>query len=208
MDWSNVTVEELIDELKEVEWATPPRPLPEFFQKFSTPKTQSKWNARLKCNFYYYRTNYFIILTLMLVIALVRRPLALISVIFAALSIGCLNDSFAVSVSETLRRAVRRISPPAAAKLRPPVRTAARGQQAKGTVYICGQDHRFFVVGLMSVSALLWFLASAINMIFLSLVLGILLVILHASLRTPNLKARLNSFREEFRAVWRGYSGT
>jgi hypothetical protein len=52
MDWSNVTVEELIDELKEVEWATPPRPLPEFFQKFSTPKTQSKWNARLKCNFY------------------------------------------------------------------------------------------------------------------------------------------------------------
>ena len=29
---------------------------------------------------------------------------------------------------------------------------------------------------------------------------------LHASFRTPNLKARLNSFREEFRAVWRGYS--
>ncbi|KAH9560215.1 hypothetical protein CY35_06G095100 [Sphagnum magellanicum] len=126
------------------------------------------------CLWFFYRTNYFIILTLMLVIALVRRPLALISVIFAALSIGCLNDSFAVSVSETLRRAVRRISPPAAAKLQPPVRTAARGQQAKGTVYICGQDRRFFVVGLISVSALLWFLASAINMIFLSLALGIL----------------------------------
>ncbi len=52
MDWSNVTAEELVDALKEVEWATPPRPLPEFFQKFTTPKTQSKWNARLKCNVY------------------------------------------------------------------------------------------------------------------------------------------------------------
>ena len=31
-------------------------------------------------------------------------------------------------------------------------------------------------------------------------------IILHASLRTPNLKARLNTFREEFRAVWRNYS--
>lgn len=30
--------------------------------------------------------------------------------------------------------------------------------------------------------------------------------ILHATLRTPNLKARLNTFREEFRAVWRNYS--
>ena len=28
----------------------------------------------------------------------------------------------------------------------------------------------------------------------------------HASLRSPNLKARLSSCREEFRAVWRGYS--
>ena len=28
----------------------------------------------------------------------------------------------------------------------------------------------------------------------------------HASLRSPNLKARLSSYREEFRAVWRGYS--
>jgi hypothetical protein len=52
MDWSNVTAEELVDALKEVEWATPPRPLLEFFQKFTTPKTRAKWSARLKCNFY------------------------------------------------------------------------------------------------------------------------------------------------------------
>jgi PRA1 family protein 3 len=30
--------------------------------------------------------------------------------------------------------------------------------------------------------------------------------VLHASFRKPNLKARLNTFREEFRAVWRNYS--
>jgi len=52
MDWSNVTAEELVDALKEVEWTTPPRPLLEFFQKFTTPKTRAKWSARLKCNFY------------------------------------------------------------------------------------------------------------------------------------------------------------
>jgi membrane-bound metal-dependent hydrolase YbcI (DUF457 family) len=206
MDWSNVTAEELVDALKEVEWTTPPRPLLEFFQKFTTPKTRAKWNARLKCNFYYYRTNYFILLTLPLVIALLRRPLGLIAVIFAALSIGCLNDSFAAAVSERMTKAIRKISPPVAAKLRPPVSTAARGRPLKGTVYICGKDRRFFVVGLMAVSILLWFLASAINLILVSLPLGILSIVLHASLRTPNLKARLNSFREEFRAVWRGYS--
>lgn len=31
-------------------------------------------------------------------------------------------------------------------------------------------------------------------------------VFAHASFRTPNLKARLNSFREEFRKVWSEYS--
>jgi hypothetical protein len=31
---------------------------------------------------------------------------------------------------------------------------------------------------------------------------GLLLLMCHASLRSPNLKARLASAREEFRAVW------
>ena len=30
-------------------------------------------------------------------------------------------------------------------------------------------------------------------------------MLLHAALRQPNLKARLASARDEFRAVWRGY---
>ena len=31
-------------------------------------------------------------------------------------------------------------------------------------------------------------------------------ILIHATMRTPNLKARLASAREEFRAVWRGYN--
>ena len=52
MDWSNVGPGELADALREVEWSTPPRPLAEFFQKFSVPKNAEKWKSRLKCNAY------------------------------------------------------------------------------------------------------------------------------------------------------------
>lgn len=48
---------------------------------------------------------------------------------------------------------------------------------------------------------------SLIDLSYLSLSLpSFSATILHASVRTPNLKARLNTFREEFRAVWRNYS--
>uniref|UniRef100_A0A7I4AAL0 PRA1 family protein n=1 Tax=Physcomitrium patens TaxID=3218 RepID=A0A7I4AAL0_PHYPA len=166
MDWSNVTIDELVDALKEVEWSQPPRPLAEFFAKFTVPKTQSKWDGRVKCNMYY----------------------------------------FAVSLSEKLTRTVRRFSPPLAHKLRAPVSTGTRGRPLKGTVYICGRDRRIFVGALGLVTALLWWYSSAVITILGALIIGITLPFLHASFRTPNLKARLNSFREEFRAVWRGYS--
>jgi len=206
MEWSNVTVEELVDALKEVEWSTPPRPLAEFFAKFTVPKTRSKWDGRFKCNLYYYRTNYFILMALTLVIAFIRNPLALVAVFLTGLSIACLNDSLAVALSEKLTRAVRRISPPLAHKLRAPISTGTRGRPLKGTVYICGRDRRYFVGALASVSLLLWWYSSAIVTVLGALIIGLLLPTLHASFRTPNLKARLNSFREEFRAVWRGYS--
>lgn len=206
MDWSNVTIDELVDALKEVEWSQPPRPVPEFFAKFTVPKSQSKWDGRFKCNMYYYRTNYFILLTLVLVIAFVRNPLALVAVFLTILNLACLNDSFAVALSEKLTRAVRRISPPLAHKLRAPVSTGTRGRPLKGTVYICGRDRRLFVGCLGFATIFLWWYSSAILTILGSLLIGITLPFLHASFRTPNLKARLNSFREEFRAVWRGYS--
>lgn len=52
MDWGNVTLDELVDALQEVDWSSPPRPLPEFFAKFTVPKSRSKWDGRVKCNLY------------------------------------------------------------------------------------------------------------------------------------------------------------
>ena len=41
----------------QVEWRQPPQPLFEFFQplRFTLPKTQKKWRARVKNNLWYYR---------------------------------------------------------------------------------------------------------------------------------------------------------
>jgi hypothetical protein len=38
--------------------------------------------------------------------------------------------------------------------------------------------------------------------ILLSLLIGVAVVVIHASFRVPNLKTRLASAREDFRAVW------
>jgi hypothetical protein len=49
MDWANVTAGELVDALREVDWNTRPRPLTEFFAKFTPPKSQTKLLSRVKC---------------------------------------------------------------------------------------------------------------------------------------------------------------
>eukprot|EP00245_Coleochaete_scutata_P005329 TRINITY_DN18792_c0_g1_i1.p1 TRINITY_DN18792_c0_g1~~TRINITY_DN18792_c0_g1_i1.p1 ORF type:complete len:211 (+),score=29.22 TRINITY_DN18792_c0_g1_i1:246-878(+) len=208
MDWSDVTLDELLTALKEVDWASPPRPLTEFidFSKFTPPKNQSKWMGRLKCNLYFYRTNYFMVVIFVLGLGFVRNPLALVAVGLAALSTACLNDSFAVSFSERITRIVRRVSPPLAAKLRPSTGSGPRGRPTKGTVHILGRDQRLVILLLASVSAVLLYLTSALKTVAGALALGLTLSLLHATFRTPNLKARLNSYREEFRAVWRGFS--
>uniref|UniRef100_A0A0E0PNF1 PRA1 family protein n=1 Tax=Oryza rufipogon TaxID=4529 RepID=A0A0E0PNF1_ORYRU len=154
MDWSAVTAEDLVDALREVDWSTPPRPVPEFFSRFTVPRSYSKWTSRLKCNLYYYRTNYFILIMFIL-----------------------------VTFNEKVTRTVRQFSPHLAAKMRPPITPVLRGRpSSKRSIHICGRPRWLFVL-LFSAATLL-----------------------HASFRTPNLKARLNTFREEFRAVWRNYS--
>ncbi|PKU59947.1 PRA1 family protein A2 [Dendrobium catenatum] len=53
MDWGKVTMEDLINDLREVEWSSPPCLVTEFFSRFTFPMSYSKWNSRLKCNLYY-----------------------------------------------------------------------------------------------------------------------------------------------------------
>ncbi|GFY93214.1 prenylated RAB acceptor 1.A1 [Actinidia rufa] len=75
MDWGNVTAEDLIEALCEVNWSSPPRPLSEFFSS--------------------YRTNYFIMVIFILGLGFLRRPLAIIAAALTALSIAFLNDRYA-----------------------------------------------------------------------------------------------------------------
>ncbi|KZV53405.1 hypothetical protein F511_10191 [Dorcoceras hygrometricum] len=207
MDWGNVTTEDLIEALREVDWSSPPRPVSEFFSRFTVPRSFAKWDSRVKCNLYYYRTNYFIMIVFILGVGFLRRPLAIVAALMTALSIAFLNDSFAGTFSEKVTRTVRKFSPHLAAKMRPPLTPVIRGRpSAKRAIHICGQP-RWVIVSLSSVVGLiLWFVSCGLLTLLLALAIGLLATLIHASFRTPNLKARLNTFREEFRAVWRNYS--
>ncbi|KAK9123863.1 hypothetical protein Sjap_013465 [Stephania japonica] len=207
MDWGSVTAEDLMDALREVDWSSPPRPLTEFFSRFTIPRSYSKWNSRLKCNLYYYRTNYFILIIFVLGMGFLRRPLAIVAAMLTAISIGFLNDSFAVTFNEKVTRTVRQFSPHLAAKLRPPIVPVIRGRPStKRAIHICGKPRWMFVMAFSIASGILWFTSCNLLTVLWALVIGLLATVLHASFRTPNLKARLNTFREEFRAVWRNYS--
>ncbi|KAL5717251.1 PRA1 protein A1 [Ranunculus cassubicifolius] len=207
MDWGNVTAEDLIDALREVDWSSPPRPLAEFFSRFTIPRSYSKWTSRLKCNLYYYRTNYFLMIILVLLLGFIRRPLAIVAAVLTGLSIAFLNDSFAVTFNEKVTRTVRQFSPHLAAKMRPPITPVIRGRpSSKRAIHICGRPRWMFVLVFSTGSCLLWFTSCSLLTVLLAFVIGLLGTVVHASFRTPNLKARLNTFREEFRAVWRNYS--
>ncbi|KAK9815287.1 hypothetical protein WJX72_001093 [[Myrmecia] bisecta] len=70
---------------------------------------------------------------------------------------------------------------------------------------ICGVQRSIVVVGLLLLGGLLVVRARALLTLAWAVLFGDGLILLHAAFRTPNLKTRLASAREEFRAVWRGY---
>ncbi|KAF6255729.1 prenylated rab acceptor PRA1 [Scenedesmus sp. NREL 46B-D3] len=209
MDWSNVTAGELVDALKEVDWKAP-RPLLEFLSKFSIPKNQSKWSSRVKCNVYYYRTNYLAILVLALLLAFLRRPLALLGAAASLAALMCFNDPFSSSLNDAVVRLLRKVHPHSAALLRSRCNASsgslvATSRQRQGAVRVLGLQRPLFVLLVAAAALYCWFRSRAWLGLALALVAGTCVALCHASLRSPNLKARLASAREEFRAVWRGY---
>ncbi|KAL0309911.1 UNVERIFIED_CONTAM: PRA1 family protein A1 [Sesamum radiatum] len=234
MDWSNVTAEDLIEALR-VDWSSPPRPVSEFFP-IHFAACSSKARFQVQPLLVRYRTNYFIMIVFILGMAFLRRPLAIVAALTTALSIAFLNDSFAGTFSEKVTRTVRQFSPHLAAKMRPPLTPVIRGRpSAKRAIHICGRPRWVFVLVFSIVSFILWSVSCGILTVLWafaigllgtlvlnfkiiswfafsyfsdppSLSLSLLATLIHASFRTPNLKARLNTFREEFRAVWRNYS--
>jgi|TARA_B110000977_G_scaffold23449_2_gene28270 hypothetical protein len=209
MDWANVTAGELVDALREVDWNTRPRPLREFFAKFTPPKTQTKLLSRVKCNVYYYRANYFVCLAGSFVSSFCRNPAALLACALACFSLLLTNDSFAQAFGENATRVVRKYYPPLAAWMRRsagadgvPKRPYARVKQ----VHVCGFKRQNLCGGLGVVSVISVWRTGAVVTVSWAIFSWAVLTAAHASARSPNLKARLSSYREEFRQVFRGYS--
>ncbi|KAM0851666.1 hypothetical protein ACQ4PT_052273 [Festuca glaucescens] len=182
-------------------------PRPGVLLPLHRPRSYSKWTSRLKCNLYYYRTNYFILIMFILGLGFLWKPVAILAAFMTGFSIAFLNDSFAVTFNEKVTRTVRQFSPHLAAKMRPPITPVIRGRpSSKRSIHICGRPRWLFVLLFSAVSCMLWLTSCSLLTVLWALLIALLATVLHASFRTPNLKARLNTFREEFRAVWRNYS--
>jgi len=97
MDWADVQAEDLLDNLREVEWNKAPRSMSDFLGAFKPPKNQKDWRSRVKCNVYYYRTNYALIFPSVFVAFVLRNPSALVAISTAGLATMLCNDSFARS---------------------------------------------------------------------------------------------------------------
>jgi hypothetical protein len=219
MDWSNVTTEDLVDSLRQVDWKAKPRPLVEMMRSFTIPRNSRKWSSRVKCNTFYYRANYLGILSVMYLFNFYRNPGSLFALLLVMLSLLLLNDNFAIHLNDKLMRLVRRAAPPVAAKLRAIGRSGGGGAldgvggvnspgktYYKSQVSILGVKRKTAVLFLSLFSLSLVYWTRAISKLLWATFIGFGFCLSHASLRTHNLKARLTSARQDFRAVWRGSS--
>ena len=217
MDWTNVTTEELVDAMRQVDWKARPRPFAEMFRNFTYPRTSKRWRSRVKCNVYYYRSNYFWVCVLCYLASFYRNPLSLLALALGCAALLSTNDNFATLADDRLMRAVRKASPSLAVKLRS---LARGGSSAGGTLgsprsplgdkhlYICGLRRSRVVLVLLLAALWMTYASGAVASLLWASLHSLVAVSAHASLRTHNLKAKMASAREDFRAVWRGYNTT
>eukprot|EP00803_Ostreobium_quekettii_P000102 evm.model.scf_717.7 EVM.evm.TU.scf_717.7 scf_717:59045-61300(+) len=197
MDWDDVDPTELLASLQEAEWKDPPRPLSDFFGTFKPPKDGKALRSRLKCNLYYYRTNYALVFPPVLLAFVLRNPGALLAIATTGFCALLCNDSFARSTNDQIVRWVRKYDPALAQRLRAANRPAEGARdpktRTKPPTKICGMDRSLVVMCLSGLSALLAFKFNSFQTLGWSLVTGSGLVLLHASFRVPNLKSRVKS---------------
>ena len=67
----------------------------ECFRNFTYPRSKTKLASRFKCNVYYYRANYVIVILLSYILAFYRNPKAFLALLLAVLAAMFLNDNFA-----------------------------------------------------------------------------------------------------------------
>lgn len=206
MDWNNVTTEDLLEALRQVDWKARPRPVLEMWRNFSVPRTGKRWRSRLKCNLFYYRSNYALGLCVGFVYSFYRNPYALVTLSLGVAAILCANDNFAMAANDRMMRLIRKASPSLAVKLRSMARPAGPGRIPDRQIYICGFRRKTACAALAASSAVLCYLTSAVTTLLWAILWWVGSTVLHASLRTQNLKARMTSAGNDFRAAWAGYS--
>ena len=83
-----------------MDWRQRPRPLGEFATGFSPAQNTAKLQARIKCNVYNFRANYFLAVLAMetLCVLCLRGLTGTLALLLGTFGIMCLNDTFAGSV--------------------------------------------------------------------------------------------------------------
>ncbi|KAK9868558.1 hypothetical protein WJX84_009702 [Apatococcus fuscideae] len=208
MDWGLVTLGEVVASLQEVQWNHLPPGPGDCFRSFSLPTSLRGLSPRLKCNLYYYRSTYALILCCALLIWLRRSPPGLAAALLGFLGSLCLNNTFCSTLNGKIVKLIRMASPQLARRMAGGSNNNSLGApQRRGPSSLrIGGVPRGILVGALGGSAAVILRRSHQWLPCLSgMLLGLILILVHASFRTPNLKTRLASARDEFRAVWRGY---
>lgn len=192
----------------------------EALSRFSVPKNGQRWRARLKCNAHYFRGNYLALLCLPPLFLLFRRPKCLLGFAIMLVALLCANDAFGAALNEGFVKLLRKLNPHAAAVARSALglggsagvaaglgAAAVGGPRAPRTrgPRVLGLPRAVACALIAVLGAWVVWRAGGVARVLGAVLLGVLLPVAHASLRSPNLKVRLGSARDEFRAVWRGY---
>lgn len=209
VNWELVDLPELWSALREVEWNKPPRGVFDFLPLaatgWSVPGSQKKWSSRVKCNTYYYRTDYLIGFFVIELAALLTKPSTLFSLGWCTFILLCLNDTFARSVSNHGLKLARRINPDLAVRMRAQAAADYKpGVQGPGSapIKILGIPRMAFVAGGLLVGTVWVWWSRALLRLSMATLLSGLFVAAHASFRKQNLKAKFESAKGQFKAMW------
>ena len=230
MDWDATPWADVLAALREADWSgTRPRPVAETLAGLGPPPLDpAELGGRLKCNAWCYRATYGLAVAappvLVPLIPFVRfgvpswgwRSAASAGGLVACLAVALANDAAAASVSGRVLRVARRVAPGLASRMR-----AAQGSSAGGGLgapprggtsglRVAGLRRPVTAAGLGALALLLVLAGgglAAVRRAAASSLLGLALVAAHAACRAPDLKARLSSAREDFRAAWAGGGG-
>ncbi|EFJ52938.1 hypothetical protein VOLCADRAFT_115862, partial [Volvox carteri f. nagariensis] len=147
--------------------------------------------------------NYLVILVLSFIVCFLRNPSALASLALVVLGVSCCNDPFATGLNDTLLHSLRKVAPRLVARARAKAGSdGVVGLHKRRRVYIVLLPRSLVAVGLVSGGLVAVYWSHALLTLSWAILLGLGLPLLHASFRLPNLKAKIASAREEFRAVW------